>query len=94
MKRWQWVLLITELVLIMVILILPQVNLPDSAFHRGTSPTTLKSSLTSAPVAVAVSARIERWLLGDAMESPLEISEGVTPGRTDSRLSLLCTFIC
>jgi hypothetical protein len=94
MKRWQWALLIFELALIAVILILPQVNLPDSAFHRGTAPTTLKSSVTSAPVFSAVSAHIQLWLLGDRTGTPVEIAEDIVPAHTDSRLSLLCMLIC
>jgi len=35
MKRWQWTLLIFELVLIALILVLPQVDLPDFTFHGG-----------------------------------------------------------
>jgi hypothetical protein len=94
MKRWQWVLLIFELVLIAVILILPQVNLPDSAFHRGTAPTTLKSSLTPAPIFSAVSAPIQLWLLDDRAETRVEIAADIVPAHSDSRLSMLCMLIC
>ena len=38
LKRWQWILLLFELVLFAVILILPQVDLPDFTFHKGTGP--------------------------------------------------------
>ncbi len=38
MKRWQLLILIFELVLFAAILVLPQVALPDLAFHEGTAP--------------------------------------------------------
>ena len=38
MKRWQFSILIFELALFAVILVLPQVALPDFTFHEGTAP--------------------------------------------------------
>ena len=38
MKRWQLLILIFELTLFAAILVLPQVALPDLAFHEGTAP--------------------------------------------------------
>ena len=38
MKRWQLLILIFELALFAAILVLPQVALPDLAFHEGTAP--------------------------------------------------------
>ena len=38
MKRWQFSILIFELALFAVILVLPQVALPDFTFHDGNSP--------------------------------------------------------
>src|SRR5947208_9569924 len=46
MKRWQWVLLIVELALFAIILILPQVDLPDFTFHGGTAPTAMKARIS------------------------------------------------
>lgn len=50
MKPWRWALLIFELFLFALILVLPQVDLPDFAFHRDSAPIVAKSKLSSAPV--------------------------------------------
>lgn len=44
------------LVIILLILVLPQVDLLDTAFHRGSSPVALKARFTSAPVLAVISA--------------------------------------
>jgi hypothetical protein len=49
MTRWSWAVLIFELLLITIILILPQVDIPDTAFHCGTAPVLAKARLTSQP---------------------------------------------
>ncbi len=50
MSRWKWILLIFELVLFVVILILPQVDLPDFTFHNGTAPIVAKARISTPPV--------------------------------------------
>ena len=54
MKRWQWVLLIVELALFAIILILPQVDLPDFTFHGGTAPTAMKARISPVPARIAI----------------------------------------
>src|SRR5947208_15280309 len=49
MTRWSWAVLVFELLLITIILILPQVDIPDTAFHCGTAPVLAKARLTSQP---------------------------------------------
>lgn len=46
--------LLSWLLLITLILILPQVDLPDTAFHRGTAPVDVHSRITSAPSLLSV----------------------------------------
>jgi hypothetical protein len=41
--------LMTLLFLIVLILVLPEVDLPDTAFHRGTAPVDIHARFTSAP---------------------------------------------
>lgn len=43
-------------VLILVIVYLPDVDLPDTAFHGGTAPVVIHARATAAPAVVAVSA--------------------------------------
>jgi hypothetical protein len=49
MTRWSWAVLVFELLLITIILILPQVDIPDTAFHCGSAPVLAKSRLTNPP---------------------------------------------
>jgi hypothetical protein len=54
MGRWTikpsaWFVLMSLLFLIVLILILPQVDLPDTAFHRRTAPVDVHARVTSAP---------------------------------------------
>jgi len=46
------------LFLIVLILVLPEVDLPDTAFHGGTAPVDLHSRVTSAPFLVGVSTTV------------------------------------
>jgi hypothetical protein len=61
MERWTispWSLsvLVCLLVFVVLILVLPQVDLPDTAFHGGTSPLDVHSRVTYAPGLLSVSA--------------------------------------
>ena len=42
--------------LMLLIVVLPDVDLPDAAFHRGTGPTAIHAQATSAPAPVTVAA--------------------------------------
>jgi hypothetical protein len=46
--------LMTLLFLIVLILVLPEVDLPDTAFHSGTAPVDVHSRVTSAPSLLSV----------------------------------------
>ena len=61
MSRWNInspTLLILSIVVVfmLVIVILPDVDLPDTAFHRGTAPLVVHARATTAPPVVAVAA--------------------------------------
>lgn len=95
MSRWRWALLIFELVLFAVILILPQVDLPDFTFHGGTAPVAMKARLSRG---TARSSIVNNPV---ALPSPVPLLEGRietenSPIATDAntRLSLLCTLTC
>lgn len=60
MERWairpsKLFVLVSLLVLIALILVLPQVDLPDTAFHQGTAPLDVHSRVTSGPGLLSVS---------------------------------------
>jgi hypothetical protein len=61
MSRWNInapTLLILSIVVcfMLAIVVLPDVDLPDTAFHRGTAPLLVHAQATTAPVVVAVAA--------------------------------------
>jgi len=94
MRLWRWALLIFELFLFALILVLPQVDLPDFTFHRGSAPVVAKSKLSSAPVLAIV-------IIAARSRPPRHIREIQTQNvcsavdRTPySLLSLLCTLLC
>jgi hypothetical protein len=46
--------LVSLLILIVLILVLPQVDLPDTAFHGGSAPVDVHARVTSAPALLNV----------------------------------------
>ncbi len=61
MSRWNisaatLLILSVVLVFMLVIVVLPDVDLPDTAFHQGTAPLVVHARATMAPVSVAVAA--------------------------------------
>jgi len=79
MARWTisrgaWLLLMGFLVLIVVILILPDVDLPDTAFHRGTAPVVEHLRTSSAPSLLTVRILTPLVFAAEAAESQLERS--------------------
>jgi hypothetical protein len=94
MKGWRWGLLLFELFLFVLILVLPQVDLPDFAFHRGNAPIIARSRVSAPPaltvVTVATGSRPTRHL-GNGENQLLGL---VTPATPQPLLSLLCTLLC
>jgi hypothetical protein len=93
MKSWRWILLVFELFLFVLILVLPQVDLPDFAFQRGSAPVVAKSTLSSSPVVVIVPAPVQPLSPQDIVQNQHIGPVGVRPG-THSLLSLFCTLLC
>lgn len=61
MSRWTlkpWALFVLGCVvfLMLLIVILPDVDLPDTAFHNGNAPIVVHAQVTSAPAAINVAA--------------------------------------
>lgn len=95
MKRWKWALLIFELVLFALILVLPQVALPDFAFHSGTAPVALKYRFSASPALAAVAINpVIQGISVHRLRVFIEDAPSVSPGTPHSRLSLLCMFLC
>src|SRR5215470_11360110 len=93
-SRWKWILLMTELVLFAVILILPQVDLPDFTFHGGSAPVVAKARVYHVPAVDVVGAHSRALLLGPRVAAVREFADALPSKEQDVRLSLLCTLIC
>ena len=94
MKRWQWALLVFELALFALILVLPQVALPEFTFHGGTAPIAVKARLSLNRVQPAVAVSLPILTPRPILEPFAETALVLFPGRWETRLSLLCTLIC
>jgi hypothetical protein len=86
MKRWRYALLIFELFLFALILVLPQVDLPDFTFPGGSAPIIAKSRLSAPPVLSVVRAPMQARSSRDMEERP---TRGVWPVVQLSTLSLV-----
>ena len=94
MKAWRWTFLIFELCLFALILVLPQVDLPDFTFHRGTSPVAAKAKLSSPPVLSSVTAPAQFRLpnhIRELRNQPVRLEVRQKP---NALLSLLCALLC
>jgi len=87
-------LLLFILVVIGLTQVLPQVDLPDTAFHEDTAPVVTKFRATSAPVAPVTTAPLALGLFHFVIEhSPQEQSE---PAQTATNFVpiLHCSLLC
>ena len=94
MKRWQWALLIFELALFALILVLPQVALPEFTFHGGTAPIAVKARLSLNRVQPAAAIHLPTLIPGRVLEALAENRLVLSPARWETRLSLLCMLNC
>ena len=94
MKRWQLSILIFELALFAVILVLPQVALPDFTFHDGTAPVAAHSRVCDRTHADAIAAAPQILAAEPVAFIVGEIPEVPAPLAVHSRLSQLCVLIC
>jgi hypothetical protein len=94
MKRWQLVFLLFELALFAIILVLPQVALPDFTFHGGTAPVAAHSRICHSTPGIAI-APVPQALVPDrSSDSASEVVGNISPPALQSRLSRLCVLIC
>jgi len=93
MKRWRWLLLIFELFLFALILVLPQVDLPDFTFHRGSAPIVARLRV-SPPLLTMVNAPKRPELHFPFGEAQLPQPEASNRSDSDSLLSRLCALLC
>ena len=94
MKPWRRALLIFESFLFALILVLPQVDIPDFAFHRGSAPIVAKPKLSGPPVLAIVTTSAQSRLPRQPGEVQNEHIKPVAHSTSHSLLSLLCTLLC
>ncbi len=94
MTRWRLVVLIFELTLFAIILILPQVDLPDFTFCGGTAPVAARARLSSSTVRIAMQVAPQLPLPDQTTEARGEILDVPAPVTLGSRLSRLRVLIC
>lgn len=94
MKSWRWTLLGFELFLFALILVLPQVDLPDFTFHGGTAPVVAKAKVCSPPVLSSITSPGHSRLSQPIRESRTEPIRHAILRKPHTLLSLLCTLLC
>jgi hypothetical protein len=94
MKRWQFSILIFELALFAIILVLPQVALPDFTFHDGTAPVAAHSRVCDQAQATAITVAPHRLSSEPIAYLGGAIPDAPAPPAVHSRLSRLCVLIC
>jgi hypothetical protein len=94
LKRWQWILLMFELLLFAVILILPQVDLPDFTFHNGTAPVFAHARVSSPPVRAVSGIVVPVLVTAVNEEARSDLRDISSTPSLEHRLSSLCTLIC
>jgi hypothetical protein len=94
MARWRWALLISELFLFALILVLPQVDLPDTTFRDGAAPVVARLQLTAPPAMSASLAGAKNQPLRQSHELLLGTALPVSGLTSADRRSLLCALVC
>ncbi|HWY54709.1 MAG TPA: hypothetical protein VNZ03_09615 [Terriglobales bacterium] len=94
MKLWRWTLLVFELFLFALILVLPQVDLPDFTFHGGTAPVVAKAKVCSPPVLSSITTPGHSRLPQPLREKRNEPVRRAIPLKPQGLLSLLCILLC
>lgn len=92
MSRWRWSLLIFVLGLFVLILVLPQVDLPDFTFQRGSAP--IVARLRVSPPALTV-VRVQNFSeLPHEFRAESPQFELLYRRKPPSLLSQLCFLLC
>ena len=94
MKHWRWSLLIFELALFAIILILPQVDLPDFTFPNGNAPVAAHARVCQFAPGYGIAVLPKVQIPHAAVRLSGEFQQVVSPPALHSRLSRLCVLIC
>ena len=94
MKLWQWALLMFELCLFAIILVLPQVDLPDFTFHGSTAPIVAKSRVSPGPPPSVTPPPLQSPLSQPSRETKLQRTKFALPLIPRALLLLFCALLC
>lgn len=94
MARWQWVLLISELFLFALILVLPQVDLPDTTFREGGAPVAVRTQLNSPPSALSSAIGPPVRVLDISRSTLLKAVPRASLLSAFERCLLVCALLC
>lgn len=99
MSRWNvkastLILLGSVVFVVLLLVVLPNVDPPDTAFHRGTAPVVVHAQATAVPLSIVIASALPgpNPIAHDWMTLGLSVSRVVLP--TNSRPILLCTIRC
>jgi hypothetical protein len=99
MSRWNvktstLILLGSVVFIVLLLVVLPNVDPPDTAFHRGTAPVVVHAQATATPPATLVASafQIANAVAHEWIPLPLAASAVVSP--SDSLPILLCSIRC
>jgi hypothetical protein len=99
MSRWNvkastLILLGSVVCVVLLLVVLPNVDPPDTAFHRGTAPVVVHAQATAAPLSIVVASALPgpNPIAHDWMTLRLSTSSIVFS--PNSRPILLCTIRC
>jgi hypothetical protein len=96
-KALQSTALVSVLLVIVVVQVLPQMDLPDIAFHGGTAPLVVKGRLMPNPMltaSTAVSTAVRSRLTRNSSKAHCEQSSLHAVPRVNFLPSLLCSLLC
>ena len=79
--------------LMLLIVVLPDVDLPDTAFHLGTAPVVVHANATAAPVVVTV-ASVAKFPDADEASQPYDSRAGIGATEPNFRPILLRSIRC
>ena len=93
MSRCRFALLIFELFLFALILVLPQVDLPDFTFPGGTAPVVAKSRLSPPAVSIPL-APVQALSLGHIRQTGSDSRGATVHVKSNSPVSVDCILRC
>ncbi len=78
----------------LLIVVSPDVDLPDAAFHHGTAPAVVHAQVRTAPAASQVANALPSLHLAQSLGNPQQATLWLASPRPNFRPILLCSIRC